>query len=216
MAKVKKPHNVGETPTKPCLVACADILLGESAVAKMKQVCLSNNTVKNCIDDMASDIKSQIIAKIKVSPVFGIQLNESIDIANLSQLMVFVRYIHSQVIEEDLLFCRSLETTTKAADVLKLTEDLFEEEKLDWDKLGSVCTDEAPAMLGARYGFLELVKRKNSNVIGTHCIIHREALASRTMSQLLKQTLDFSIIVINYTKCSEYSTFRKTVPRYGS
>ena len=115
VAKAKKPHNIGETLIKPCLVACADILLGESAAAKMKQVSLSNNTVKNRIDDMASDIKSQLIVKIKASPVFGIKLNKSIDIANLSQLMVFVRYIHIQVIEEDLLFCRPLETTTKAA-----------------------------------------------------------------------------------------------------
>ena len=155
---------------------------------------------------MASDIKSQLIAKIKASPVFGIQLDESVDIANLSQLMVFVRYIHSQVIEEDLLFCRPLETTTKAADVLKLIENFFEEEELDWDKVGSICTDGAPAMLGARSGFLELVKRKNSNVIGTHCIIHREALASRTMSLPLKQTLDSAIKVINYINASALNT----------
>ena len=74
--------------------------------------------------------------------------------------------------------------------MLKLIEDLFDEEELDWDKLGSICTDGAPAMLGARSGFLELVKQKNSKVISTHCIIHREALASRTMSHPLKQTLD--------------------------
>ena len=118
MAKAKKPHNIGETLLKPYLVACADIFLGESAIAKMKQVSLSNNSVKNRIDDMASDIKSQLTAMIKPSPVFGIQLDESVDIASLSQLMMFVRYIHSQVIEEGLLFCCSLETTTKAVDVL--------------------------------------------------------------------------------------------------
>ena len=82
VAKTKKPHNIGETLIKPCLVACADILLGESAVAKMKQVSLSNNTFKNRIDDMASDIKSQLIAKIKSSPAFGIPLDESVDVAN--------------------------------------------------------------------------------------------------------------------------------------
>ena len=43
VAKAKKLHNIGETLIKPCLVACTDILLGESAVAKMKQVSLSNN-----------------------------------------------------------------------------------------------------------------------------------------------------------------------------
>ena len=63
--------------------------------------------------------------------MFGIQLDESVDSANLFQLMVLVRYIHSQVTEEDLLFCRPLETTTKAADVLKLIIDFFEEEELE-------------------------------------------------------------------------------------
>ena len=132
--------------------------------------------------------------------------------------MVFVRYIHSQVIEEDLPFCRPLETTTKAANVLKLIEDFFDEEELDRDKLGSVCIDGEPAMLGARSGFLELVKRKNSNVIGTHCIIHRKALASRTMSLPLKQTLDSAIKVINYIKASVLNTqlFKKLCQDMGA
>ena len=65
-----------------------------------------------------------------------------------------------------------------------------------------MCTDGAPAMLGARSGFVELVKRKNPNIIATHCIIHREALASRTMPEELKQTLDSAIKILNYIKAS--------------
>jgi len=124
--------------------------------------------------------------------------------------VVFVRYIHNKTIEEDFLFCRPLETTTKACDVLKLVEDFFTAKKLNWNKLGSVCTDRAPAMLGVRSGFLTFVKEKNPKVIGTHCIIHREALASRTMSQPLKQALDCAKVV-NYIKASALNTriFRK-------
>ena len=62
-------------------------------------------------------------------------------------------------------------------------------------------------MLGARSGFLELVKWKNSNVIGKYCFIHREALALRTMPQPLKQTLNFSIKVINCIKASALNTW---------
>lgn len=155
---------------------------------------------------MACNIKSKLIANIKASPVFAIQLDESVDVANLSQLMVFVRYVHNQAVEEDFLFCRPLETTTKASDVFKLVEEFFETEKLDWDKLCGVCTDGAPVMLGARSGFVELVKRKNPNIIATHCIIHREALASRTMPEELKQTLDSAIKILNYIKASALNT----------
>ena len=77
---------------------------------------------------------------------------------------------------------------TKASNVLKLVEDFFTEKNLDWAKLESVCTDGAPAMLRMQSGFLALVKQKNSNAIGIHCIIHQEALASRTMPQSLKNT----------------------------
>ena len=95
--------------------------------------------------------------------------------------------------------------------MFKLVEEIFEIEKLDWDKLGGVCTDGAPAMLGARSGFVEFVKRKNPNIIATHCMIHREALASRTMPEELKQTLDSAIKILNYIKASALNTrlFRK-------
>ena len=84
---------------------------------------------------MTCDIKSELNENIKASPVFGIQLDDSVDSANMSESMVFVRYIHNKTIEEDFLFCHSLKTTTKAGDVLKLMEDFFTAEKLDWNKL---------------------------------------------------------------------------------
>ena len=92
VAKTKKPHNIAEILIKPCIEECAGILLGKSAKSKIKQISLSNDTVKSLIADMACDIKSQLIENSKASPAFGIQLDESVDSANKSELMVFVRY----------------------------------------------------------------------------------------------------------------------------
>ena len=211
MAKAKKLYSIGETLIKPCLVSCAGILLCESVVSKMMQVSLSNDTVKSCICDMSCNIKSQLLAKVKASPVFAIQLDESVDVENLSQLLVFVRYVHDQSIEEDLLFCRPLKTTPQAADVMQLVEDFFEEEGLNWGKLVGACTDEAPVMMGARSGFAKLLKQKNPKVVTQHCIIHREALASRTMTQPLNETLDTAIILVNFVKASalNFRLFRR-------
>ena len=75
--------------------------------------------------------------------------------------MVFVRYLEGNNIQDDLLFCRPLATTTKAGDVMELISAFFEKEGLKWDKLVGVCTDGAPAMLGSRSGFVTLVKQKN-------------------------------------------------------
>ena len=96
VAKAKKPHNIAETLIKPCLVECAGILFGESAKSKINQVSLCNNSVKSRITDMACDIKSQLIENIKASPVFGIQLDESVDCANLSLSTNGVCSLYSQ------------------------------------------------------------------------------------------------------------------------
>ena len=66
------------------------------------------------IDEMSDNIKGQVVSKILSSPLFALQLDESTDVANIAQLLVFCRYITSQGIEQDFLFCRPLKTTTKA------------------------------------------------------------------------------------------------------
>ncbi|XP_076069775.1 protein FAM200C-like [Oratosquilla oratoria] len=174
MAKAKKPHSIGETLIKPCLVSCAGILLGESAVSKMKQVSLSNDTVKSRIFDMSCNTKSQLLAKVKASPVFAIQLDESVDVANLSQLIVFVRYVHDQSIEEDLLFCRPLETTTQAADVMQLVEVTQFLEQRNKGDLKAAVSDEVfqcrLAFLADMFSHLNELNRKlqgvDSDIIG--------------------------------------------------
>jgi len=44
--------------------------------------------------------------------MFAIQLDESTDVAGLSILLVFVRYIFETSIEEDLLFSTPLDSNT--------------------------------------------------------------------------------------------------------
>ncbi|XP_045134907.1 protein ZBED8-like [Portunus trituberculatus] len=55
-------------------------------------------------------------------------------------------------------------------------------------------------MLGSRSGFMALVKKKNPDIITTHCLIHREALASKTLPAPLKATLETVIRIVNHIK----------------
>ncbi|XP_077975498.1 zinc finger BED domain-containing protein 5-like [Styela clava] len=105
-----------------------------------------------------------------------------------------------------MLLCKPLETTSKAEDVFKLVAELFENNELKWDKLVGVCTDGAPAMIGSRSGFIARIKQKNSDVIGSHCVIHREALASKTLSTSMKDKLAIIIRTVNYIKTSAVNT----------
>ena len=116
--------------------------------------------------------------------------------------MVYVRFLGSATIEEEMLFCKSLKTTTRAEDVFKLVDAYFHKNDMKWQKLVGVCTDGAPAMLGCRSGFITRVKQKNPDAVGTHCVIHREALASKTLPTAMKNKLDIIIRIVNFIKSS--------------
>ncbi|KAF2890177.1 hypothetical protein ILUMI_15996 [Ignelater luminosus] len=63
-------------------------------------------------------------------------------------------------------------------------------------------THDAPAVKGARSDLAQELKEKNPTLVSTHCVIHRQALASITLPQNLRQTLDSAINVVNYIKSS--------------
>ena len=109
---------------------------------------------------------------MKASPYFAIQCDKTTDVAKLSQLLVDVRYVGPTSIEEEMLFCRPLETTAKAENVYHVVTS-FDDKGLQWEKLVGICTDGAPTMLGSQSGFIARIKQKSPNAVGTHCVIHR-------------------------------------------
>ena len=119
VSKTKKPHNIGETLLKPCILESVKLVLGEKAFQTMKQISLSNDTIKSRIHEMSDNIKSKVLSKIDSFPVFALQLDESTDISNLSQLLVYVRYVGDERINEEFLFCQPLETTSKAVEFIR-------------------------------------------------------------------------------------------------
>ena len=66
-------------------------LIGEELLPKLDSVSLSNNTVKRRIEEMSVDIADQVIAGVKDSKFgFALQLDESTDVTNCCQLLVYV------------------------------------------------------------------------------------------------------------------------------
>jgi len=80
-----------------------------------------------------------------------------------------------------LLFCEELKTTTKAKDVFQFVKDFFAKCELNIQSIGFVCTDGAPAVLGNKSGFSTLMQQEIQHLQGTHCFLHRHALASKTL-----------------------------------
>ena len=83
----------------------AKVMLGKEAENKLSLVPLSNDVFKSQINDISEDILSQVVADSKASPTkFIIQLDKTTDVANLNQLIAFVRYVKGQEIKEEFLF----------------------------------------------------------------------------------------------------------------
>ena len=173
MAKAKKAHTIGETLLKPCILESVKLMLGEKASQTMKQISLSNDTIKSQIHEISENIKSKLISKINSSPVFALHLDETTNVSNFSQLLVYIRYVADERINEEFLFCQPLETKLKAANVFQVLIDFFDQIELSWSKLVGVCTDGAPAMVGANSELFSLVKQKNREIQETHCMIHK-------------------------------------------
>ena len=121
VAKAKEAHTIVETLLKPCILESVKLMLGEKASQTMKQISLSNDKIKARSHEMSENIKSKVISKINSSPVFALQLDETTDVSNLSQLLVYIRYVASERINEEFLFCQPLETTSKAAILASLS-----------------------------------------------------------------------------------------------
>ena len=206
VAKTKKPYNIGETLLKPCILESVKLVLGEKASQTMKQISHSNDTIKSRIQEMSDNIKSKVLSKIDSSPVFALQLDESTDISNLSQLLFHVRYVADEMFNGEFLFCQPLETTSKAVDVFQMLIDFFDKPELSWSKLVEVCTDGAPAMIGANSGLIFLVKQNNPAIQETHCMIHKAALVSKIIPKRFHEHMSVVIEVVNDVKSSALNT----------
>ena len=206
IAKQKKPHTVGESLVKPCLLKAVKLVLGESSEAKMRQISLSNDTIQRRISDMSEDVKEQVINEMKTSPLFSLQVDETTDVASCAQLLVFVRYIHLGDVKEEFLLCSELKTTTKSADIMEKIKTFFDSAKLSWKSVCGICTDGAPAMLGSNSGFRKKIKDLAPQAKGTHCVIHRYALASKTLPTSLQNVLNSVIKIVYRIKSGSLNT----------
>uniref|UniRef100_A0A672M114 HAT C-terminal dimerisation domain-containing protein n=1 Tax=Sinocyclocheilus grahami TaxID=75366 RepID=A0A672M114_SINGR len=88
IAKRGMPHTIGENLCLPVTKDMVNCMLGEKAAKTLDKIPLSDNTVARRIDSISADILSQLISRIKNSEV-----NESTDITNLSNLLVYVRAV---------------------------------------------------------------------------------------------------------------------------
>jgi len=97
---------------------CEEVL-GKQAVKKLKNIPMSDNTIKRRVEEMTEDIEDQVIIMVKNSPFYSIQLDESTDVRNKALLLCFVRVEYEGELQEELLYSLNLPGRTTSSEIFE-------------------------------------------------------------------------------------------------
>ena len=131
VAQAKKPHTIDEQLLLPCTKEMVGLVVGDDAARKLDDISVSNDTMSRHKNEISQNIKEQVADGIKKSPSFAIQLGESTDVSQYSQLLVFVRHVQGGNFKEEFLFCKSPKLSTRAENVLESVNDFYKENSMD-------------------------------------------------------------------------------------
>ena len=81
-----------------------------------------------------------------------------------------------------------------------MVSSFFESEHLEWKNLAGCRTDAALPMLSCNLGFQALVKQLVLTSKCVRCMLHRQALASKTSPDLIQTVLEQMIQISNFIK----------------
>ena len=154
-AKQKKLHTIGQNVIMPVAKEIVEIMIGEKERKLLNRIPLSASTVKRRISDMSNDVLKQTVSQVNASPFYAIQLDKSIDIAGLPQLLAFVRFVNGGEVVEDLLFCNALKLHCRGEDIFNTLDEFFCDNSLSWENCAGICTDGAAACTGINSGVVK-------------------------------------------------------------
>uniref|UniRef100_A0A3P9KXR9 SPIN-DOC-like zinc-finger domain-containing protein n=1 Tax=Oryzias latipes TaxID=8090 RepID=A0A3P9KXR9_ORYLA len=149
IAKSGRSFSTGDF-VKECLSTAASIMC-PSQERVFSQISLSRNTVTRRVEDLSRDIRDQLTVKSRDFVAFSLACDESTDISDSAQLLVFVRGINADMeITQELAGLETLRGTTKGEDLFAAVSRVLDKYNLSWDKMVGITTDGAPAMIGKK------------------------------------------------------------------
>ena len=199
ITKAAKPHTIGETLIIPAVKEVLTTVVGcDSNI--MSSVPLSNSSVSRRVQEMSDDVEATLCSKLQFRE-FSIQLDETTHRDSEAVLMAYVRYIDDDnTVAEEMLFAKPLETTTKGIDIFKALKDYLQEKEIPLINIVACATDGAPAMVGRYRGLIANLKEEVPHILAVHCVIHRQHLVAKSLSDRLHTSLHLVIKAVNRIK----------------
>ena len=123
---------------------------------KFEEVSLSRQIVARHIEAIGKDLTSQLKELVPSFQLFSLALDESTDIDDTAQLLIFVRGISENFeITEKLLSMESMKNTTTGENIFECVENALCTMELSWQKMVSVTVDGCPSLTGENVGLLK-------------------------------------------------------------
>ncbi|XP_068602597.1 general transcription factor II-I repeat domain-containing protein 2-like [Brachionichthys hirsutus] len=179
LASSGKPFTDGEF-VKKCIDAVAEEVCPEKNDV-FNAVSLSASTITRRIEEIGANVYGQLQRKTKEFYFFSLALDESTDVQDTAQLLIFIRGVNANFeMCEELAALQSLKGTTTGEDIFGKVCQTMEELDLDWSKLASITTDGAPSMVGVSRGLIGRMKRETEEL--PNCLIHQQALCCKVLT----------------------------------
>ncbi|XP_066953353.1 general transcription factor II-I repeat domain-containing protein 2A-like [Macrobrachium rosenbergii] len=148
------------------------------------------------------NIQEQVLTASVSFQWFSIALDESNDIQDTAQVLIYIRGIDENFeITEELLSMESLKDTVTGKDLYNSVINSLIRSRLSLDKLARITTDGAPSLIGKHCGLVTLMNDKikedfpSHSVLSFHCIIHQESLCRSSFK--LKHVMDPVVRAVN-------------------
>ncbi|XP_068246823.1 general transcription factor II-I repeat domain-containing protein 2-like [Palaemon carinicauda] len=120
-------------------------------ISKVEAISLSRRTIVRRIDAIAMNIQDQVLTASVSFQWFSIALDESNDIQDTAQVLIYIRGIDENFeITEELLSMESLKDTVTGKDLYNSVINSLIRSRLSLDKLASITTDGAPSLIVVR------------------------------------------------------------------
>ena len=79
---------------------------------------------------MSQDVKDQVLDQVRASPVFSIHLDETTDVAQCSQLLMYASFVSGNSVKEEMLYFQHMKSYTTATDIFQVVSNFFQENQL--------------------------------------------------------------------------------------
>ncbi|XP_025416189.1 general transcription factor II-I repeat domain-containing protein 2-like [Sipha flava] len=162
--KHQKPFSDSEI-VKECMLEVATALFQENKkiVTSIQDIPLSARSNTRRTEMLTAENKKSLFELLHKSPCYCIALDESCDLVDSEQMSIFVRFFdfENKVFREELLAILTFEGKTRGEDLFKSFDDFMKKSDLSYDKIMSISTDGAPAMMGKEKGLLKRIRGIN-------------------------------------------------------